>query len=267
MRSVRYEEMLPREIVARREAHPVAYLPLGGIEWHGEHLAVGNDALKAHALSCRAAQAGGGLAFPPLWYGEPRLERLMEASHDSGGRIARRMKLPRRNFRPPMFADAPEEQLARYRALVRHALDQIRTLGFRAIVILTGHYPLREFVAPVVRAFNRDWRDCRAWAGIEFHFAPGGRSERVGGDHAAKWETSYLMALRPECVDLSVYRGRPAREKLVGVGGLDPRTEASRDLGERACALIVAGMVRKGNALLAQVARGKRRGRRKGTRR
>jgi len=263
MRSVRYEEMLPREIVARRTAHPVAYLPLGGIEWHGEHLAVGNDALKAHALSCRAAHAGGGIAFPPLWYGEPRLERLMEVSGDPGG-IARKMKLPRDQFKRKNFRDDAGTQLARYRDLVRHTLDQIRSLGFRAIVILAGHYPLREFVAPVVRAFNRAHADCRAWAGIEFHFPAGGHrnSKEVGGDHAAKWETSYLMALRPECVDLSVYRGRAPGEKLVGVGGEDPRAEASRELGERACALIAAGMARRGDALLAQIARAKRKPRR-----
>lgn len=55
-REVSYEEMLPHEIVERRTRHPVAYLPLGGLEWYGEHLAVGNDALKAHRL-CQMAVA------------------------------------------------------------------------------------------------------------------------------------------------------------------------------------------------------------------
>ena len=39
MEKVRYEEMLPHEIVARRRRFPAAYIGLGGLEWHGEHLA------------------------------------------------------------------------------------------------------------------------------------------------------------------------------------------------------------------------------------
>ena len=34
---VRYERLRPAQIVARREACPVAYLPIGTIEWHGGH--------------------------------------------------------------------------------------------------------------------------------------------------------------------------------------------------------------------------------------
>jgi len=47
MEKVKYHEMLPHEILARREKFPAAFIGLGTIEWHGEHLAVGNDALKA----------------------------------------------------------------------------------------------------------------------------------------------------------------------------------------------------------------------------
>jgi len=40
-KKVMYEEMLPHEAVAARKACPVAYLPIGGIEWHGEHNCLG----------------------------------------------------------------------------------------------------------------------------------------------------------------------------------------------------------------------------------
>ena len=56
--------------------------------------------------------------------------------------------------------------------------------------------------------------DTQAFAGIEFHYPR--KSKHVGGDHAAKWETSYLWYLRPDCVDMSIYLGREA-EPLVGV--------------------------------------------------
>jgi len=34
----RYEQMLPHEIVVRRQRFPAAFIGLGGLEWHGEHL-------------------------------------------------------------------------------------------------------------------------------------------------------------------------------------------------------------------------------------
>ncbi len=56
MEKVRYEEMLPHEIVERRRKFPAAFIGLGGLEWHSKHLAVGNDALKAEKLCELAAR-------------------------------------------------------------------------------------------------------------------------------------------------------------------------------------------------------------------
>jgi creatinine amidohydrolase len=253
MSTVRYEEMLPRDIVARRAKFPAAFLPLGGLEWHGEHLAVGNDALKAHALCVLAAERSGGIAFPPLWYGEPRDQKLMETVHDGEGRIRGKMKLPARNFAAGALGNTYADQLALYDKLLMYALHEIRSLGFRAVCILTGHYPIIEWARPVCSRFNRKFSDCRAWAGIEFHYVPKSKRDQAGGDHAAKWETSYLMVLRPECVDMTVHRGRE-KETLIGVGGHDPRTEASTEVGRQGVELIVAGMVRKARELLRQTA-------------
>jgi hypothetical protein len=35
---VRYDELLPHEFRKRLAERPIAYLPLGTLEWHGEHL-------------------------------------------------------------------------------------------------------------------------------------------------------------------------------------------------------------------------------------
>ena len=51
---------------------PAFAVPVGTIEWHGHHNPLGLDALKAHALCVRAAEQCGGVAMPPLWYGEHR---------------------------------------------------------------------------------------------------------------------------------------------------------------------------------------------------
>ncbi len=247
MEKVRYAEMLPHEIVARRQAFPAAFIGLGGLEWHGEHLAVGNDALKAEKLCELAAARSGGFAFPTLWYGEPRVTGLMEINHDPDGAIKSHMAFQGGKFVASYFGRSAEEQIRFYQELIYHLLVQMNTLEMRAVCLLCGHYPIRDWAQPAVERFNAAFADTQAFAGIEFHYPPA--TDDVGGDHAAKWETSYLWYLRPDCVDLSVYRGRED-EPLVGIMGDDPRREAAVEIGRRACDLIVNGMIQKAGELM-----------------
>ncbi len=248
MEKVRYAEMLPHEIVARRRRFPAAFIGLGGLEWHGEHLGVGNDALKAEKLCELAAERSGGFAFPTLWYGEPREARLMEVNHDDDGQIKAKMGFKKRKFSTAYFGKTPEQQVEFYQELLYHVLVQMNTLEMKAVCLLCGHYPLFDWATPAVKRFNAAFKGTRAYAGIEFHYP--GKTPKVGGDHAAKWETSYLWYLRPDCVDMSVFRGRE-EEPLTGVMGLDPRKEATIEIGRTACELIVEGMVRKAKELIS----------------
>jgi len=250
MEKIRYEEMLPHEIVARRKRFPAAFIGLGGLEWHGEHMGVGNDALKAEKLCELAAARSGGFAFPTVWYGEPRTTRLMEVNHDENGGIRSHMKFKKRKFSETYFPKTSEQQIDFYEQLLYHMLVQMNTLEMKAVCLLCGHYPLHGWASAAVEAFNKDYKDTQAFAGIEFHYP--NKSKHVGGDHAAKWETSYLWYLRPDCVDMSVYLGRED-EPLVGVMGIDPRKEASVEVGRKACDLIVDGMVKKAQALIEKV--------------
>jgi creatinine amidohydrolase/Fe(II)-dependent formamide hydrolase-like protein len=86
------------------------------------------------------------------------------------------------------------------------------------------------------------------FAEVAFYYPD--RRHRIG-DHAAKWETSCLWHLRPDCVDLSVYRGRED-ESLINVLGDDPRTTATVEDGRKACELMVVALVKKAEDLLAE---------------
>ena len=68
-RRVRYEEMKPDELEHAVAEFPVAYCAFGSLEWHGRHLPVGTDALKAHGIVVRAAERYGGVALPPTYWG------------------------------------------------------------------------------------------------------------------------------------------------------------------------------------------------------
>jgi creatinine amidohydrolase len=246
-RKVRYEEMLPHEIVEARTACPVVFVPLGGVEWHGEHNCVGLDTVKIHALAMKCAEGIGGLAMPPLFFGEPRESHLMEANHDPHGKIAEKMGLPRENFAPGYMDTPPFEEHERYIRLLVHILFQMQSLGFRAIVLMAGHYPLLHHARAAVELYSLSGKS-RAWACTGYELVRDAIPE--AGDHAAAWETSLMLALRPDLVDMSRLPAEGGPEVLIGVGGRDPRRHASREYGQQGVEAIVKRVGEKVSEML-----------------
>ena len=229
---VRYQLLRPAQIVERRKACPVAWLPIGTLEWHGVHNPVGTDTLQAEALAILCAQKGGGLAFPPLYYGESRLEALMEANARDRDQIAALMELPPENFTPERFPFPPTEQALHYHKLLIHMLAELETLGFQVGVLVAGHYPLIDHARAACLQFHQGYRGRKggtmlAWAFVDYLLV----RDRYdcAGDHAGGWETSHMLAIRPESVDLSLLP--PKGEKLVGAGGRLAPQDATADFG------------------------------------
>jgi creatinine amidohydrolase len=210
-REVRLEFLRPKEIEEAQTACPTIFQPLGTIEWHGVHNVVGVDAVKAHALCIRAAQKGGGLVSPPLFGGVGGVDQ------------------------PHTFVMDPEENV--FSRLLRPWLEQLcREMardGFRAIIILTGHYGAAQQI--VVR--ETAVRMSRA-LGIPVLGTPEyilAMDVGYTGDHGAWGETALMMHLYPGTVDLSRL-GEPPHQ---GVGGRDPR-EASAEDGRKITETIVS---------------------------
>jgi creatinine amidohydrolase len=244
---VRYHMLRPRQIVARRQACPVAYVPIGTIEWHGLHNPTGADTLQAEGLALLCAQQGGGLVFPPLYYGESRLEALMEANAADREQIAREMALPPENFSAERQPFTPTEQALNYHRLLLHILAEVESLGFALGVLVAGHYPLIDHARAAVLQFNQREHSKQhgmlAWACVDYLLV---RDRYEGaGDHAAGWETSHLLAVHPETVDLGVLP--PKGAPLVGVGGRMAPQDATAAFGRetlQAAAEIVVREVR-----------------------
>jgi len=246
---VRYEEMLPHEIVEARSVCPVVYVPLGGVEWHGEHNCVGLDTVKIHALAMKCAEAHGGLAMPALFFGEPRQSHLMETGGASSPRIAEKMGLPPGNFAPGYMHASTLAEHERYIRLLVHVLFQMESLGFRAIVLMAGHYPLLRHARAAVDIYGLEGGKSRAWACTGYELV---RDEIPdAGDHAAAWETSLMLALRPDLVDLSRLPAGEDRADLVGVNGRDPRTFATAEYGRRGVEAVVRRIGEKVKEMLA----------------
>lgn len=61
---VHYANLSVPAFTKRLGEHPVGYIPLGTLEWHGLHNVLGADALQADGIFSRAAKRfGGGLRF------------------------------------------------------------------------------------------------------------------------------------------------------------------------------------------------------------
>jgi creatinine amidohydrolase len=216
MKFIRYEESRPAEMRAMVKDVPVAYVPLGALEWHGEHGPLGLDGLKAHALCEAVAEETGGVVFPPVFWGA---------------------------FDTVPFPFTFHFKRSGIKYLVRETLRQLEGMGFMVIVLLTGHYP------PTLVKLLR--RECR-------RFTRKGKAVAVGapeqvfavdldyfGDHAGMWETSLMLAIRPELVDLSAMpRGLSTmdRLKLYCVMGQDPTEKADAEKGRQAIAMIVSNL-------------------------
>jgi creatinine amidohydrolase len=228
---VRYHMLRPAQIVAARQACPVVYIPIGTLEWHGVHNPVGADTLQAEGLALMCAQQGGGLVFPPLYYGENRLEALMEANARDRDQIAVQMGLSPDNFTAERQPFSATEQALNYHKLLLHILVEAETLGFELGVLVAGHYPLIDHARAAVLQFNQREFSKRsgmlAWACVDYLLV---RDQyENAGDHAAGRETSHVLALHPATVDLSLLP--PKGDPLIGVGGRMTPQDATAAFG------------------------------------
>jgi creatinine amidohydrolase len=229
---VRYHMLRPEQVVERRKKCPVAYIPIGTLEWHGLHNPLGADTLQAEGLAVLCAQKGGGLAFPPLYYGENRIEGLMEANAADRDKIAEHMDLSPDNFLPDRHPYSAIEQAINYQKLLIHILAEAESLGFQLGVLIAGHYPLIDHARAAVLQFNKRLYSRKhgmlAWACIDYLLIAD--KYDCAGDHAGGWETSHLLALHPDTVNMK--KLLPKGEKLVGAGGkMDPQ-DANADFGQ-----------------------------------
>ncbi|MBN2151195.1 MAG: creatininase family protein [Candidatus Lokiarchaeota archaeon] len=201
----------PGQLEAAIEAFPAAYVALGSIEWHGPHLPLGFDGLKAEALLRRVAErVGKGVLFPTMYW-----------------RGYQTMNFPYTIHTPSFSA----KDIAR----------QLYGMGFKVVVLVTGHYPPAQVrnVRGAATWLMKKHKDAYA-IGIPEQFL----LQDLGylGDHAAKDETSMGLALVPGLVDVTALpKGFTYMERCtrLGVMGHDPAAAASAELGERAASAFV----------------------------
>jgi creatinine amidohydrolase len=218
--AVQMQFMRPAQLEDAINRFPVVYVPFGLIEWHGRHLPLGNDALKAHAILVKAAEQSGGVVYPPVYF------------HDG----------------------FPQEFLV---PVLTSLFERLKKTGFRVIIGVSGHN-VQGQIDMINKALTPVVADGRV-AGVGLWEITLSQSSESNTDHAAKWETSNMMLLYPDLVDLSALGDAPLAPDMKppdGIGGLDPRKHASVEVGRRNVELAAHAIARRAKELFESLATG-----------
>jgi creatinine amidohydrolase len=211
---VRWEHLRPDDFVARQNACPVVYLPIGLCEPHGHIAPFGLDTLKADYYCDEAARRFGGIVAPTQGY----------HIHECG-------------FHRPWLDEVVGESNPRLGAMppgvvCYHFIYQLRAFhnaGFRSVVVVSGHSggsqnDLRKVAAAFTRATGLP---------VTVKTDPEWVEGQYQGDHAGRYEISQLLAIKADHIDMSLMD----RQHEPGSGGRlalgEDANEASADYGRQ----------------------------------
>lgn len=168
----------------------VAVMVTGALEAHGDHLPLGTDIINPAHLGDRVARRTKALVLPPIPFGD-------SWSFDTfKGTVSLR----------------PETLLLVYRDVMAAVLRQ----GVKFVVALNGHGPNAAILQQAAQAATEGtdgavivvnwWVDLAKKAREKVLQSPEG--------HAAEDETSEVLAVRPDLVDLSAAQGARVRAEF-----------------------------------------------------
>ena len=239
---IKYEEMLPNEFLAAIDHMPVFIVPTGLLEWHADHLPLGQDTMKVYGICLELAKAlGGGIVLPPNYYGRPGYSSYTGTLTYSEGLL---------------------------HLLFTELFEQLQKVGAKVVVLLTGHYGdcQVDFIRRVADIYQREHD------GITIIAQPEYEGVTVDGespsDHAGVWETSMFWHFYPDLIRMDLFQDVPQPMKLYGEtpphafyrepaewtwGTQDVPRESSPEKGKRAVDAIVAHLVDKINKAVGEL--------------
>ena len=217
------------EVARRIERGAAAILPIGaGAKQHGLHLPLNTDRIQAEWLSARLAERIDALIWPTLTYG----------------------------YYPAFveYAGSTSLSAATFEAMVAETASEILRHGCRVLFVLDTGISTR---ASVERALARlevaNALHLRVHGGPRYRRAAAALAEQGHGSHADELETSLMLAIAPELVEMSRAEASPAIAQAVP-GRLTPSNTASPNysrsgsFGDPTLATL-----EKGEALLAAI--------------
>jgi creatinine amidohydrolase len=168
------------ELEKVRQQSPVCIVPLGCLEKHSDHLPLGTDSLLAYKLACLAAAKEMAVVFPPQHY------MMVASAAAQPGAIV---------FDAKMTIE-----------IVEHLFDEISRNGFDKIILYNFHGGNRNIAGLFLQ--NHLARQPRDYAlylpkfDWEVEDVIATYCQSKFGGHADEWETSLMLHLYPELVNM-----------------------------------------------------------------
>lgn len=221
---VLYEELTPTEFSARISSCPVAYLPLGTLEWHSTHLPLGSDGIQSQEFFKRLASDVGGIVLPMLFLG-PDLDTVIN-NHDYYGMDQAKTFNDQCKYEIQQLpGSAYWVSDSTFNVMMNSIMKQLSRAGFK-VVVAHGHGPSTNFI----QAHSQEFKDkynlkvMNCWLNDSSDLC-------LQCDHAGANETSIMMRVRPDLVKM---QNLPQDSTIwpMGMLGDDPRTKASSKYGK-----------------------------------
>jgi creatinine amidohydrolase len=231
-----------------KNGEAVVFLPVGSLEQHGPHLPMNCDVIIPSVIAERTAEKVNGLVLPAVAYGYKSQPRSGGGNHFPGTTSVDGMTLVH---------------------VIRDIIRDLARHGVRKLVVLVGHYENTAFVIEGIDIALRELR----WEGIGdfkvvrvdyWEYTRSSTFDQVWGDkfpgwateHAGVMETSIMLAVAPDLVDMSkvplhppaefppydLYPYRPEKGWVPSSGALCSAKIATADKGELFLSDYVAGV-------------------------
>ena len=215
----------------------IAVLPLGATEQHGPHLPLETDTIIAEEIAGRLAAA------------LPRPGRVRFEPVEKVGYSPEHLDFP--GSRSLTYQEAAE----RWIGIGKRAADA----GIRKFVMLNAHggnSPLMTIVATELRVRHRMLAVATSWTRFGYPVDLVSEEERAIGIHGGFIETSVMLALRPDLVDMTKARDFASAQSRFARDFTHLRAYGAHAFGWKMGDLSKDGVV--GNAAAATAAAGER---------
>jgi len=196
-------------VAARLDAGAAALLPIGaGAKTHGFHLPMNTDQIQAEWLARRIAAELDVLVWPTLTYGHyPVFVR---------------------------YAGSCSLQAATFKAVVMEIIQGIVGFGPGAVLVLdTGISTLKPVAEAIADLSDPRVHHLRIHDGPHYREAADSLREQSYGSHADELETSRMLAIAPDRVDMTWAAASPSEDTFdANLGPLTPDDPSSPNYSE-----------------------------------
>jgi len=197
-----FEEMRPDEIQVALKKAPLAFIPVSPmIEWHSYHLPMGTDGLICEAICKIMAEKVGGVWYRPLSLGLDsfRNDELKEMWGFNKSDEFFGMNFPELPIKSEYCKSSEME------GIIKNRIQSLTGSGIKHIYLLNHHGGEGQFqlIESVAYSLTNETTKVHGLKTYQFNNLTDKDGYYKVGGHAGFQETTWLMAFRPDLVDLS----------------------------------------------------------------